>query len=304
MERRLGETHRKSPFRDIVDERRERSRLPQERDEPGLALEMERGRNASDLAVASLVLGSGERDRRRFDHEQGIALAPALGNPANVLDETDGAYDRCRVDRAAVRLVVKRDVPGHDRKPERRARRSDPVDRFGQLPSDLRLLRIAEVETVGEAERLAAGARHVASRFEHGERPTEEGVEAGDPPLTVERKREPAQRRPQSEHRCVEPWPADGARAHELVVASIDELTAAKSRRGKQLEERVTRRGRIDDRTLRGRVARLASDLVTRALVRQEPRGDLADDLLVPECAQLTGRSDLADRGVIELPAP
>ena len=179
------------PSADVVNERRERSRLPEERDEPSLALEIERRRNASDFAVASLVLGSGERDRRRCrPRTEQIALAPAAWErPANVLDEAHGADDRGRVDRAAVRLVVERDVPGHDREaraPRTRPRcpsiasaSSHPISGFSGLP---KLRQSVKPSGSPPAHATLRAASSTASC------PAEEGVEAGDPPLTVERK--------------------------------------------------------------------------------------------------------------------
>ena len=98
----------------------------------------------------------------------------------------------------------------------------DPLDRLGELPGDLGLLRVAEVEAVGEPERLAAGAGDVARRLEHGERAAGARCERGDPAGPVERDGEPAQRRAQPEHGRVEAGPAHRARADELVVALVD----------------------------------------------------------------------------------
>jgi hypothetical protein len=124
--------------------------VPEERDEPGLRLEVEGCRRTADLAVASLVLGPRERDGRRECREEHVPFTPPLRNPSNVLDETDRTDDRRRIDRAAVRLVVQRHVSGDDREVQDIAGGGDPVDRGCEFPSDLRLLRIPEVEAVRE----------------------------------------------------------------------------------------------------------------------------------------------------------
>ena len=80
----------------------------------------------------------------------------------------DTADDRRRRDRAAVGLVVERDVARDDRDAERARRGRDPVDRLRELPGDLGFLGIAEVEAVGQAERLPAGAGDVSRRAEDG----------------------------------------------------------------------------------------------------------------------------------------
>ena len=84
------------------------------------------------------------------------------------------------MDRAAVGVVVERDVPGDDREAERLARLRHPLDRLGELPSDLGLLGVAEVEAVGEPERLAARTGDVARGLEDRRRTSGERVERAD----------------------------------------------------------------------------------------------------------------------------
>ena len=52
-----------------------------------------------------------------------------------------------------------------------------------------------------------------------------------------------------------------------------------------------------------GSLARLRLDRVARALVGEQARRDLADDLVLPERAQEAGVGDLADDRVVQLPA-
>ena len=178
-----------------------------------------------------------------------------------------------------------------------------PVDRLGELPSDLGLLRVSEVEAVREADRLPADTGNVPCGLEDGERAARERVETRDAALAVEREREPAHRRSQPQHGGVEPRSPDRSGSHELVVAPEDELAAAKRRRTEQLEERLVRGWRVDDLDRGSRRASRLPDLVARALVREQPRGDLPDDLVSPERAQLAGVRHLADDRVLELPA-
>ena len=93
------------------------------------------------------------------------------------------------------------------------------LDRLGELPADLRLLGVAEVEAVGEAERLAACAGDVPRGFEDRGRATGERIERADAAGAVEREREPAERRAQAQHGGIEAGPAHRTRLHELVVA-------------------------------------------------------------------------------------
>ena len=80
----------------------------------------------------------------------------------------DQADDRRRVDRAAVGLVVERDVAADNRHAELLARIGKSPGRAVKLPGDRRLLGIAEVEAVGEAERLGPDAGEVLRALEHG----------------------------------------------------------------------------------------------------------------------------------------
>ena len=145
-----------------------RGRVPDER---GLGREVERRRPA-ERPPARLRLRAGERERRaRAGEQDRVALAPAARHASHVRDEADAADDGRRRDRPAVRVVVERDVPGDDRHAERLARERHALDRLRELPADLGLLRVAEVEAVGEAERLAAGARDVPRGLEDGELP-------------------------------------------------------------------------------------------------------------------------------------
>ena len=79
----------------------------------------------------------------------------------------DHADDRRRVDRAAAALVVERDVAAHDRHAERAAGVAEPGHRAGELPGDVRLLGVAEVQAVGQPERLGARAGEVGRALEH-----------------------------------------------------------------------------------------------------------------------------------------
>ena len=132
------------PPRDVVGEREARRVLPDE------AHEARRPRRASSETV------SPRRQPRR--------------DLRDVADEPDAADDRRRRDRAAVGLVVERDVAGDDRDAELLGGLGDALDRLRELPADLGLLRVAEVEAVGEPDRLAAGAGDVQRRAETAQR--------------------------------------------------------------------------------------------------------------------------------------
>ena len=165
------------------------------------------------------------------------------------------------------------------------------------------LLRVAEVEAVGDRERLAPGTGDVSCRFEDGQRSAGVRIESRDAARAVEADREPAERRPQPQNRGVEAGTADRARADEVVVAPEDPRPAANVRRGEELEQGAV--GRRAGRGWRGlgRSPRLPWHLVARRLVGQVGRRDRADELAVEVRPQLAGVRHLADRRAVELPA-
>ena len=134
--------------------------------------------------------------------DDAVAALPAVGDARDVAHEADAADDRRRRDRRAAGLVVERDVPRDDGDPERVGRLRDPFDRLRELPADLGLLGVAEVEAVGEGERLAAGAGDVERGLHHG-RPAGLDRVAAAERGAVERDGDAA-RAVDPQHRCVE----------------------------------------------------------------------------------------------------
>ena len=82
-----------------------------------------------------------------------------------IVDQADAADGRRRQDRASVGLVVERDIAGHDREIERLAGFGDATNAADELPHDLRPLRIAEIEIVGDGERPRADRGEIAPAF-------------------------------------------------------------------------------------------------------------------------------------------
>ena len=249
-----------------------------------------------DAAVGDVV---GEREQMRVaPHERdeavpepaqqddAVAALPAVGDARDVAHEADAADDRRRRDRRAAGLVVERDVPRDDGDPERVGRLRDPFDRLRELPADLGLLGVAEVEAVGEGERLAAGAGDVERGFHHG-RPAGLDRVAAAERGAVERDGDAA-RAVDPQHRCVEAGTPHRARADEVVVL---------------LEHPGLRLvvDRVDGR--RGRGALLLLDLVARALVGEQSGRDRADHLARRERAQVAVVGHLADHRARQLPA-
>ena len=216
-----------------------------------------------------------------------IAGAPARRGLPHVRDEPDAADNGGRRDRSPVALVVEGDVPGNDRNPQRLGRLRDPLDRLCQLPADLGLLGIAEVEAIRQRQWLAARARNVARRLEHGPGAAGKRVDFADP-RTVERDGNAAIAGKQVQNRRVEPGPPHRPRLDELVVLLVDPRLAL-----------VICGGNRPPGPLR---LRLPLDLVARALVRQERRRNRPLEVAPEEATELACVGDGPDHGVMQLP--
>ena len=167
-ERRLGERDGEAAVGDVV----RRASMPARRDgacadERHLAPRGRASASRPRRSRAGLQLRAGERTRERGRGEQDrVALPPAAAargarrararrSRRRASGGSSGRRCRCRARRCRRRSAA-----------ERLARLRHPLDRLGELPADLGLLGVAEVEAVGEAERLAAGAGDVARRLE------------------------------------------------------------------------------------------------------------------------------------------
>ncbi len=91
-----------------------------------------------------------------------------------------------RVDGAGGALVVEGNVAADDRRVERAAGLAEAAYGLGQLPGDVRLLGVAEVEVVGGAERLCADAGEVGGALEHRLDGARVGVGGDAPAVAVD----------------------------------------------------------------------------------------------------------------------
>ena len=166
------------------------------------------------------------------------ALEPLGRAAARVVEHAHHADDRRGQNRLAVCFIVEGNVAPDHRHVERAAGERDPLDRFRELPEDLRPLRRAEVQAVGDASGLAARTGDVARRLadrHHGALPR---VEEHQARVAVGRHRERAAGALDAEDRGV------GARQHQgvdpdlLVVLAEGPLLRRDRRRGEQLDQR------------------------------------------------------------------
>ena len=85
--------------------------------------------------------------------------------PGQQADAPDGGGGQ---DTGAVCFIVQADIARHDGEAERAAGLANSFDRAHQLPHDLGLFRIAEVQVVGRGQRARAHRHQVAPGFGHG----------------------------------------------------------------------------------------------------------------------------------------
>src|SRR5262245_37758710 len=95
--------------------------------------------------------------RAEDHHRVAPTLQTATDHAVRMLEESDDANHRGRIDRFAVGFVVETDVAARNRHTERAARGADSFDGARELPHDGRPLGIAEIQTVRGAKWTAAG---------------------------------------------------------------------------------------------------------------------------------------------------
>ncbi len=191
--------------------------------------------------------------------EAGHRHALGIGQPP------DHADDRRGVDRALRRPRCRatrcRPTTGT---PRREAGVAQALHRTGQLPRDVRLLGVAEVEAVGEPERLGAHAGEVAGALEHRLdrcRCTDRRPRAGRCRRSTRRSRRSRRPPVELEHGGVGRLrAAHGARPDDRVVLLEREALGGDVRRAEQGEQgaRPDRRPRRGAPADRGRAARPA----------------------------------------------
>ena len=108
----------------------------------------------------------------------------AGGSPVQVVDHAEQTDDRSGIDVGAGRLVVEADVAADHRSTEGLTSLRQSVDGFRQLPHDLGMFGVTEVETVHDSQRAGAHTGQVQHRFgDHSGRATT-GIH-GTPPVVA-----------------------------------------------------------------------------------------------------------------------
>ena len=165
-----------------------------------------------------------------------------------VVDQADAADGRGRQDRAAIGLVVERDVAGHDREVERPAGLGDAADAADQLAHDLRPLGIAEIEIVGDRERPRADRGEVAPGFRHRLLAAFERIGLAIARRHVAGERERLRALVDAHHRGVAAGPLHRVAQNDVIVLLPHPALGAEVGRADQPQQRVGGRQRAASR--------------------------------------------------------
>ena len=249
------------------------------------------------LAAAELLAGASEQQQRLAG-----LLETHRRTPGDVVEQTEDADDRGRVDRRTGGGVVETDVAAGHRDAEGGAAVGEPAGRLGELPHHLRVLGAAEVQAVGDGDRHRArrgdvavglGERELRAgvRIEPGVAPVAVGGEGDPEPGLLRQPHHAGVLRP-GEHRVAE---------HDPVVLLDDPALGAEVRAADHPQQQLWRdlgegRERLGLQLVEvGRPG--GRPLVDRAVVGEAARRHVDDSLAVPLHAEPVAGRDLADGG-------
>ena len=126
-----------------------------------------------EIRASAQALQRVVRIRRGAEQKDCVALVlePLCDDVLLLFHQSHHGHGRRRVDRPGGTLVVKRAVAARDRGVESAAGFGQAAHRFFELPEQLRLVRIAEIQIVRHAQWRRAGASQIPRRFRHGDLP-------------------------------------------------------------------------------------------------------------------------------------
>src|SRR5918993_3099190 len=186
------------------------------------------------------VLRAVERDRRSAsdDHHQiPFALEAGRSVPIYIRQDPYHPDGGGREDGAPVGLVVEADVAAYDWRPEDLARLGHPLDTLGELVVAVGLLRAAEVEAVGDGDRLRPYTRKVPVGFGDRCGPAAPRVEVAVAAPAVRGGGEAAFRALYPHYRSVSAGQDHAVRAYLVVVLGEDGTPRLEVRMPQHLQE-------------------------------------------------------------------
>ena len=157
-------------------------------------------------------------------------LEAERGGFRHVGDEADAADRRRRQDAGAHGLVVERDIAGDDREIERPRRFADALEAADELAHRVRLLGIAEIEIVGQRQRLGADGDEIAPGLGDRLLAALDRVGLAIALVDVGRQREPLGPVAEPDHRRVAAGALHGVAEDQRVVLLVDPALRAEVR--------------------------------------------------------------------------
>ena len=157
---------------------------------------------------------------------------------ADVVEDAQHADHRRGVDGVAEALVVEADVARDDRRLQDLAGLGHALDGLLELPVDLALLRVAEVEAVGDGHGQRAGAAEVARGLGDGRLGAAVRVEVAVAAVAVGGEGDAARRVLDAQHGRIRAGDLHGVGLHDVVVLLVGPALAGDVGRGEQLQQR------------------------------------------------------------------
>ena len=183
-----------------------------------------RNTDGEDLFVGDVGVSSAVSQAQYAEIFEAVVAALA----ELVSEQPHAADRRGREDAAAVGLVVKRDVTGHDWKIERAAGLRDALQAADELAHDLGALGIAKVEVVRDRQRPSADRGDVAPGFSHGLLASFERIGFAIARRHIDGKREPLGSVLHSYHRGIAAGTLHGVAQDHVIVLLPDPAFRAK----------------------------------------------------------------------------
>ncbi len=108
----------------------------------------------------------------------------------HILKYPHNPQHRSRINPLTLRLVIKRNIPTRNRRPQRITSLGNPIDRLRKLRHNLRLLRIPEVQTIRSRHRSRPGTSHLPRSLSHSMHRPQLRIKISPSPIPSQRHRQ------------------------------------------------------------------------------------------------------------------
>src|ERR1700751_4278901 len=158
----------------------------------------------------------------------------------HVFENPHDSEHRCRVNSFTKRLVIEANVTAGDRDFQFLASLGQTIDSLGELPHDVRLLRVSKVEAVRSPNRSRARTRNLTRCLSDGMLCSQLRIQVTPATVPIQRHGQPAIDALDANYsRIARTRSLDGIGLHHVVVLLPHPPLAADIRRGKKLLQRT-----------------------------------------------------------------